>query len=275
MAFIRYAQAFPDKMLVLVDTYDTLMSGVPNFLCVALALDDAGFQPVGVRLDSGDLAYLSRQVRIIFDDMAANYPERQSLQSLKIAASNDINESVLNSLNEQGHSCDIFGIGTNLITCQSQPALGMVYKLVELKGQPRIKLSEEMEKVSIPGRKQLFRLYSKDHIPILDLMQRASDEAPEANKKIFCRHILDDTKRCYVVPSRVEQLLHLVWDGKPTGPMPTLHESREFSLRRVLELREDHLRPMNPTPYKVSVSNSFFEFFRNIWHESAPVREFS
>jgi len=274
VAFIRYAQSFPEKLLVLVDTYDTLMSGVPNFLCVSLALDDAGYTPVGVRLDSGDLAYLSRQVRMVFDSTAEKYPERSCLRSLKIAASNDINESVLNSLNEQGHSIDIFGIGTNLITCQSQPALGMVYKLVELEGQPRIKLSEEMEKVSIPAKKQIYRLYSKDGVPILDLMQKATDEPPQANHKIFCRHILDDTKRCYVVPSRVEPLLHLIWDGKPTCRLPTLHESRDFCLTRVLELRPDHLRPVNPTPYKVSVSNSFYNFFRNIWHESAPVREF-
>eukprot|EP00397_Hematodinium_sp_SG-2012_P018366 GEMP01018811.1.p1 GENE.GEMP01018811.1~~GEMP01018811.1.p1 ORF type:complete len:595 (+),score=112.99 GEMP01018811.1:101-1885(+) len=278
VAFIRYAQAFPKHLLVLVDTYDTLISGVPNFLCVALALDDAGYMPVGVRLDSGDLAYLSIQVRKLFDKGAHQFSSRTFFKGLKIAASNDINESVLNSLNEQGHSVDVFGIGTNLITCQTQPALGMVYKLVELEGRPRMKLSEVMEKISIPSKKQVYRLYSKENVPILDLMQRDSETAPKAGNKIFCRHVLDDTKRCNVTPSKIEPLLHLMWDGKngiPEAERRTLQQSREYSLKRVNELRADHLRPINPTPYKVSVSNDFFEFFRNMWHESAPVRELS
>jgi hypothetical protein len=138
---------------VQVDTYDTLSSGVPNFIAVALALvRDCGHQPVGLRLDSGDLAYLSKEARRMLvraDEMFGT----ALASTCKIVASNDINEAVLHSLADQGHEVDSFGIGTNLVTCQAQPALGMVYKLVEVNGVPRIKLSQDASKVTIPGAK--------------------------------------------------------------------------------------------------------------------------
>lgn len=152
-AFIAYAQAFPDSFLALVDTYDTLSSGVPNFIAVALTLArDCGHKAWGVRLDSGDLAYLSKETRRMFKKADERYGTSLATDC-KIVASNDINESVLTSLNDQGHEVDSFGIGTNLVTCQAQPALGMVYKLVEINGTPRIKLSQDQGKVTIPGAK--------------------------------------------------------------------------------------------------------------------------
>lgn len=124
-AFIAYAQSFPHGFLALVDTYDTLHSGIQNFLCVAWALHDIGYKPIGVRIDSGDLAYLSRCIRQVFKDFDDQYFDGQELFSkLNIVASNDINEDVLLSLNREGHEIDTFGIGTHLATCQKQPALG-------------------------------------------------------------------------------------------------------------------------------------------------------
>jgi nicotinic acid phosphoribosyltransferase len=105
-------------------------------------------QPLGIRLDSGDLAYLSKEARAMFVAADRVFPFANLASNCRIVASNDINEAVLMSLNDQGHSIDTFGIGTNLVTCQAQPALGMVYKLVEINGKPRMKLSQEVTKVT-------------------------------------------------------------------------------------------------------------------------------
>lgn len=130
-AFISYAIAFPTSFLALVDTYGVLKSGVPNFLAVALALHECNYKAVGLRLDSGDLAYLSLRVREDFAKVAEKF-NLPYIQTLTIVASNDINEDTLNSLENQGHEIDVFGIGTHLVTCQKQPALGCVFKLVEV-----------------------------------------------------------------------------------------------------------------------------------------------
>lgn len=126
IAFTAYAIAFPKGLLALVDTYDTLKSGVPNFVIVACALHDFGYKALGVRLDSGDLAYLSVETRKIFQAFTQFGLDPKAFQ---IVASNDINEATIIALNQQGHEIDCFGIGTNLVTCQAQPALGCVYKL--------------------------------------------------------------------------------------------------------------------------------------------------
>jgi nicotinate phosphoribosyltransferase len=130
-AFISYAIAFPTNFLALVDTYDVLKSGLPNFLAVARALHECSYQAVGLRLDSGDLAYLSLEVRARFVETAKRF-NLQYFEHFTIVASNDINEDTLVSLEKQGHAIDSFGIGTHLVTCQKQPALGCVFKLVEL-----------------------------------------------------------------------------------------------------------------------------------------------
>ncbi len=131
-AFVSYAIAFPTNFLALVDTYDVLKSGLPNFLAVALGLHECNYLPVGLRLDSGDLAYLSLEVRAKFIETAKKF-DIDYFKDLTIVASNDINEDTLVSLEKQGHAIDSFGIGTHLVTCQKQPALGCVYKLVEVK----------------------------------------------------------------------------------------------------------------------------------------------
>jgi len=130
-AFISYAIAFPTGFLALVDTYDVLKSGVPNFLAVARALHECNYQAIGIRLDSGDLAYLSLEVRARFIEVAEKL-NTPYMKNFNIMASNDINEQILISLEKQQHAIDMFGIGTHLVTCQKQPALGCVYKLVEV-----------------------------------------------------------------------------------------------------------------------------------------------
>ena len=182
-SFIAYAQAFPDGFLALVDTYDTLKSGVPNFICVALGLLKIGHKPIGVRLDSGDLSYLSRGTRKMLEEIGERTDP--SLSKCMILASNEINKSVLISLMQQGHEIDAFGIGTHLVTCDDQPAMGCVYKLVEVKGIPRIKLSQELSKMTIPGKKEVYRLFSEDGYSLLDLKIKVGEKPPEPEERVL------------------------------------------------------------------------------------------
>ncbi len=272
-AFVSYAQAFPDAFLALVDTYDTLGSGIPNFLAVALALHRLGYQPVGIRLDSGDLAHLSREARRMFRDVSRH--QGVPFDKLIIVASNEINESVLVSLDKQGHAIDSFGIGTNLVTCQAQPALGCVYKLVQIDDDPRIKLSQETAKVTIPGRKQVYRLVGKEGYPLLDLMMLVDEDPPRVDQRVLCRHPFDEAKRVYVTPSRVIPLHRCAWDGRRRIDPRQPQLARKYVLEQLRSTRRDHLRAVNPTPYKVSVSERLYDFIHHLWMEEAPVREMS
>ena len=114
--------------------------------------------------------------------------------TMRVVASNDINVDVLYSLAEQGHEIDMFGIGTNLVTCQGQPALGMVFKLADMNGSPRMKLSEDPGKTTTPGKKNVYRLYSKEGHPILDLVTLCDEEVPKVGEKKLCLHIHNSKK---------------------------------------------------------------------------------
>jgi nicotinate phosphoribosyltransferase len=127
-SFVAYSIAFPDHFFALIDTYDVLRSGIVNFIAVTLALNTLGYRSLGVRIDSGDLAYLSRKIRSIYDKIAS-IKDLSWFSQLSIIVSNDISEHTIYSLNEQGHKITSFGIGTQLVTCQRQPALGCVYKV--------------------------------------------------------------------------------------------------------------------------------------------------
>ncbi len=270
-AFIVYAQAFPRDFLALVDTYDTLKSGVPNFICVALGLLRLGYKPIGIRLDSGDLSYLSKATRKILNEMGTKVDP--ALSKCLILASNEINKNVLISLKQQGYEIDAFGIGTHLVTCDDQPAMGGVYKLVEAKGIPRIKLSQELSKMTIPGKKEVYRLFGEDGYSLLDLMIRVGDQPPQAANRVLCHHPFDHIKRVYVTPSRVTPLHQCVWDGKRVYAGVGLSESRDYVLDQLRITREDHLRDINPTPYKVSVSEELYDYVYHLWAEESPVSE--
>jgi nicotinate phosphoribosyltransferase len=271
-AFSAYAVSFPSSFLALIDTYHTMKSGVINFICVALALTEMGYDPVGIRLDSGDLAYLSKQVRKFFVSMEELFGHPFS--KLQICASSDISEATLFSLNQQGHEIDIFGIGTNLVTCSGCPALGCVYKLVNLNNQPRLKLSNAPSKITLPGRKHPYRLFGKDGMPVADIMVDANKEPPKQDEPVYCRHPFDETKRAYVRPSAVHSLHTLVWDGKIiAGSIIPLSEARENLLKAIKAFRADHLRSLNPTPYKVCLSADLYEMFHNLWLKEAPIEE--
>jgi len=274
-AFASYAVAFPSGFLALVDTYDVKRSGILNFAAVAMALFDLDYKALGIRIDSGDLAYLSRMAREKFEKVAQEF-KLPWFGKVKIVASNDINEDTILSLNDQGHAIDCFGIGTHLVTCQKQPALGCVYKLVEINEKPKIKLSHDIEKVTIPGKKSAYRLYSKEGHALLDLLQRPDEAMPEVGKRVLCRHPFEESKRAYVVPSKVTQLYKCWWrNGELASDVPTLKQIRASVLNSLQNLREDHKRSLNPTPYKVSVSDELYRFIHDLWLENQPIGELS
>lgn len=273
-AFVTYAYSFPSGFLALIDTYDVMKSGITNFAAVAIALNELGYRGVGVRLDSGDLAYLSITCRGYLRAVADNVPHMGWIGDCKIVASNDINEETLYSLKNQGHEINVFGVGTHLVTCQAQPALGCVFKLVELNGQQRIKLSEDVEKVNLPGSKEAYRLFGKDGSPLVDLMQNTDEGPPDPGRRVLCRHPFIESKRAYVVPAKVEKLHHLFWDcGKVVRPLPNLNELRVRAYNSVARMRPDHVRHLNPTPYKVSVSEQLYTRLHSLWLTNAPVGE--
>lgn len=274
-AMVSYAIAFPDGFMALVDTYDVKRSGLLNFCAVALALNDLGYRAIGIRIDSGDLAYLSCFSRQTFAKVADRF-KVPWFNTLQIVASNDINEETILSLNEQGHKIDCFGIGTHLVTCQRQPALGCVYKLVEINGQARIKLSQDVEKVTMPGNKSAYRLYSADGHALIDLLQKVSEPAPEVGQKVLCRHPFQESKRAYVIPSQVKPLYKVYWtNGKIVQQLPTLEKVREKVQNSLRTLRNDHKRTLNPTPYKVAVSDDLYNFIHDLWLQNAPIGELS
>ncbi|CAD7078818.1 unnamed protein product [Hermetia illucens] len=250
-------------------------SGLLNFCAVALALHDLGYRAVGVRIDSGDLAYLSCLARETFEKIAHCF-RIDWFKNLTIVASNDINEETILSLNEQGHKIDCFGIGTHLVTCQRQPALGCVYKLVEINGQARIKLSQDVEKVTMPGNKNAYRLYSADGHALIDLLQKVTEPDPEVGQKVLCRHPFQESKRAYVIPSGVEPLYKVYWkNGKISQPLPSLEQIRDRVQTSLKTLRTDHKRTLNPTPYKVAVSDNLYNFIHDLWLQNAPIGELS
>ncbi|XP_022821550.1 nicotinate phosphoribosyltransferase isoform X1 [Spodoptera litura] len=253
----------------------TLRSGLLNFCAVALALNDCGYRAGGIRIDSGDLAYLSVLARETFESIAEAF-KLPWFSKLTIVASNDINEETILSLNEQGHKIDTFGIGTHLVTCQRQPALGCVYKLTEINGQPRIKLSQDVGKVTIPGHKEAYRLFGADGHALIDLLQRSSEPAPEVGQKVLCRHPFQESKRAYVIPSKVEHLYKVYWKDGIIHTMPKpLHEVRQRVQSSLRTLRQDIKRNLNPTPYKVAVSDDLYNFIHDLWLQNAPIGELS
>ncbi|XP_063721985.1 nicotinate phosphoribosyltransferase-like isoform X2 [Symsagittifera roscoffensis] len=271
-SFIAYACAFPENFLVLIDTYATLGSGIASFLAVALALDHIGYRATGVRIDSGDLAY---QSHVVHDKMCL-VADRLGVEwfktGLTIVASNDLDEETLYSFRNQDHKINAFGIGTNLVTCLNQPALGCVYKIVEIEGRPCMKLAQEVGKMTFPGNKKVYRLQGSQGTAILDLISTEHEPKPEINQPVLCRDPFTATKRAYCKPSSIQELLVPVWDENGcVEPVQTLQEVREFVLESLKSLRADVKRKLNPTPYKVSLSNKLFDFMHDQWLQNAPI----
>lgn len=146
--------------------------------------------------------------------------------------------------------------------------------MVELNGQPRMKLSQDVGKLTLPCRKDTYRLYSENGYALVDLLQQSSEDPPEVKKKVLCRHPLEESKRAYVTPSKVEKLHEVVWkDGKIQIKLPTLEEIRTKISQSLKLLRPDIKRDLNPTPYKVALSNDLYNFVHELWLQNAPIGE--
>ena len=256
-AFKAYAAAYPDNCLLLVDTYDTLRSGVPNAIKVFKELKAQGHKPKGIRLDSGDLAYLSKKARKMMDE--AGFPEAI------ICVSGDLDERSINSLIQQGAKINSWGVGTKLITSEDLPALGGVYKLsavFEKDGTitPKIKLSDNTEKVTNPSFKSFYRLYDKDTgMAIADLITLHEEQVDES-KPLTLFHPIETWKKHEVDNFRVEKLQHeIVKSGKLVYKFPTLQEIQAFSKNELSKFWEEYLRLDMPQVYKVDLSSKLHE----------------
>ncbi len=257
-AFRAYARHYPDRCILLVDTYDTLKSGVPNAIRVAEELREDGHELVGIRLDSGDLAYLAKQARNMFDE--------QGFPDVKIAASNQLDEHVIKSLlREQDAPIDVFGVGTQLVTAYDNAALDGVYKLCELDGEPRLKISENFEKVNFPASKKVFRLIDDAGYFYGDAVALEGEEGVD---HIF--HPYDPYKDVSVADyQQIPLLSPVMHKGCVVGELHDIEEARAYAKQRLQALPEEHQRFDNPHIYKVGLSKKLHDLRRQTLERAA------
>ncbi len=246
-AFRAYAECFPDSSILLVDTYDTLRSGIPNAITVARELRARGHELVGIRLDSGDLAYLSKEARRRFDE--AGFPH------VRIVASNELDEYVIHSIRSEGGRVDIYGVGTRLATCAGVGggALGGVYKLVRFAGEPKLKVTSDISKATLPDAKRVLRAIDRSGRFLQDVLCLHSEE-PRPGERVYDPLNPSRHKR---IPNDAtfEEVRRVVMEaGKISFELPALGASSELRADQVRRLPEGTLRLVNPHTYKVSMS---------------------
>ncbi|GAB2850018.1 nicotinate phosphoribosyltransferase [Hymenobacter ruber] len=267
-AFSAYAQAFPDDSVFLVDTYDTL-EGVRQAIHVARDMRARGHELAGIRLDSGDLAYLSREARAVLDE--AGFTET------RIVASNDLEENLITSLKQQGARIDTWGVGTQLVTAYNQAALGGVYKLAALRKADdsgwdfTIKLSEQVAKTSIPGILQVRRFLNEHDKPRADMLYNTAEDLPI---HLILIDPADSTRRLPIRPeTQYRELLEPVFRrGHRVLDLPTLAESRALAQREVQALDPSVRRFLNPHTFPVGLEMGLYEYRTRLILEKRPVR---
>lgn len=263
-AFKAYAEIYPNGCTFLVDTYDTLGSGVPNAIRVANeVLKPIGAKPVAIRLDSGDLAYLSKEARKMLDD--AGYPD------CKICATNSLDERLISSLFEQDAKIDLFGVGENLITAKSDPVFGGVYKLVAMEKNrniiPKIKISENVAKVTNPSFKKVFRFYSKEtNMALADLITLYNEEVLEGEYTIF--DPANTWKRKILKDYYVKELQTKIFEnGNLIYTSPSLKEIAEYSKKDLETIWDEIKRIDNPHRYFVDLSQNLWNLKQELLHK--------
>ena len=242
-AFRDFAEGRPEDCVLLVDTYNTLKSGVPNAITVAKEMESRGEKLLAIRLDSGDLSYFAKESRKMLD--------KEGLDYVKIAASNQLDEHVIKSLLEQQAPIDIFGVGTNLVTGDPDGALDGVYKLAWSHGKPRIKISESIVKITLPHKKQVFRIKDEQGKCI------GADAIGLYHEKNISEmyHPFEPYKSMKLDKFHQEPLLQKVMEqGKVLIPKRNLKEIAEYSLKRLSELPIEYKRFNNPHIYKIGIS---------------------
>ncbi|MBR6788209.1 MAG: nicotinate phosphoribosyltransferase [Clostridia bacterium] len=254
-AFRKFAEIYPDNTLLLVDTYDTLRSGIPNAIKVFDELKARGKKPVGIRLDSGDLAYLSKKARKMLDEAGH--------KDAIIFASCDLDEFVISSLAEQGAKIDAYGVGTRLITSQNMPSLGGVYKLAELtengKQVAKIKISDTHEKITNPGFKTLYRVYDEEGMAFADLIALEKEKIDES-KPLTLTHPTMRWKTTTLEKYTLRKLLVPVFEkGRLVYELPALGEICDYNEVEKKSFWDEYLRNVNPEIYKVDLSDELYE----------------
>lgn len=246
-AFRKYAETAPENTVLLVDTYNTLKSGVPNAIKTGRELKEKGHDLKAIRLDSGDLSYLAKKSRKMLDEAG--------FEDTKIIASNQLDEHVIKSLLEQGAPIDAFGVGTELVTGKPSAALDGVYKLSFANEKPRLKLSENVDKISLPGIKKVFRFYNEEGMMEGDGVALASEDKikkyihPHINsKQTDTRHLKGD-----VITKQVMKR------GERTGEKASVKEIRERVMNNLEKLPEEHQRFESPHTYKIGISEKLLK----------------
>jgi nicotinate phosphoribosyltransferase len=273
-AFEAFADIYPDNCILLADTYDTIHSGVPNAIIVMKKLKEKGHKNYGIRLDSGDLCFLSREARKIFD--ANGLPEA------KIVASNDLDEWVIDQMNHEGACINAYGVGTRLVTADKDSSLTGVYKLAakeEKDGSftPTMKMTNNPEKMSNPGIKNIYRFYDYDDSMMGDLVflednARKLEELIAENKSIRLNHpSIEYAYKTLSGYAHAELLLENVMkDGKVTKESRSVKEIRDYAKSQISALHDTYKRLLNPHIYKVSISNELKELKSALINKMTP-----
>lgn len=260
-AFREYARLYPNACTLLVDTYDTLKSGIPNAIRVFTEMRDAGIPltSYGIRMDSGDLAYLSKQARTMLDE--AGFPDAV------IAASNDLDEYLIQSLKSQGATITSWGVGTNLITSKDCPAFGGVYKLAAIEGDdghfiPKIKLSENTEKVTNPGNKTVYRIYDNETGKIkADLICLVGETFDETQDMLLFDP--NEPWKKTTLPGgsyhMKELLVKVVENGRRCYTSPSVMEIRTICTQEKDTLWDENKRFINPAEIHVDLSQRLYD----------------
>lgn len=269
-AFKTYAKMYPESCILLVDTYDVLKSGVPNAIRVFEEMREEGIplKKYGIRIDSGDLAYLSKKA---YKMLAA-----AGFDDATISASSDLDEYLINSLKNQDAKVNSWGVGTNLITCKDNPAFGGVYKLAavrnssESKFMPKIKLSENTEKVTNPGNKTIYRIYSKTTGKIKADLICLADERFDPEETLVLFDPIDTWKKSKVLGGTYELrelLVPIFKNGKKVYESPSVMELREYCLNEQNTLWDESRRLVNPQKVYVDLSQKLYDLKKELLEE--------
>lgn len=249
-AFEAYAKIYPNNCLLLVDTYDVLKSGMPNAIKVFKELKAKGHKPVGIRLDSGDLDYLSKECK--------NMLTEAGFEDVRITASNDLDEYCISNLKSSGSPINSWGVGTKLITSSDSPSLGGVYKLVasykDGKYEPKIKISEDPEKITNPGYKKVVRIYNTQGHAEADLIM-LEDESIDTTKPLTIFHPVYKWKTKTFTNYTIKELLKPLYiNGECKYENKSVKEIQEYTRNELNTLWREYKRLLYPQTYKVDLS---------------------
>lgn len=267
-AFKKYAETYPDMTVLLVDTYDVLRSGIPNAIRTAKeVLEPLGKRLKGIRLDSGDLAYLSKKARKMLDDAG--------LYDCMIVVSNSLDEFTIHSLITQGACIDSFGVGERLITSKSEPVFGAVYKIAaaEKDGvfEPRIKVSENIEKITNPGLKKLYRVYDENNKAIADLIAKCDEELESLSKAAYVDSYKPWKWRNFENCRFVNLQKQVFSNGKFIGKRRSVQEIAAYVKRQLdNEIWVEEQRFENPHIHYLDMTPAYYKMKRDLL---ASVRE--